>query len=343
MIMGKGKIFQALDKTFIQELFKRKKKLFFPSIKEEISEIEIERVSPDWAKESCLVRYEILFDNDTKKIVRGTAKAKKSEKSVWQLMKYLYSNDFSAGELQIIRPLDYLADTNLLLYEEAPGFTLTEIIEKENKTITKRILKNIARWLVKLHSLNFEQKKFPKAIFIGQRGYKDIFRKIEKYMPELKNDLIPTNKLNFIDKIWQYKKTLIHNDFYPGNSVSNKKIIFGIDFDRAGRGPFLMDLATFYGALDFPKEIWDLKITRKQRHHFQDVFLKEYCRLRKFDYYSIKSDLKKFLVKIFLDQIHYYTSFMIKGWGSTDKKTKDIFALKIKSLLFKTRQQLKNI
>ena len=343
MMIGKGAIFRALDRAFIQKLFVKKKMLFFPSVRGEISDIKIERISPNWAKESCLVRYEILFDDNTKKIVRGTAKAKKSKKSIWQIMKYLYSRDFSTGKLQIAKPLGYIADINLLLYEEAPGSTLTEIIEKENETIAKRILKNTARWLVKLHSLGFKQKQFPKAVFIGFTGYKNIFQKIGKYMSELKNDLIPINKLNFVNKLWQYERALIHNDFYPGNFVSNKEIVFGLDFDRAGLGPFLMDVATFYGALEFPKEIWDLKLPKKQIRHFQDVFLQEYCKLRKLSYFQIKKDLKKFLVKILLDQIHYYVAFTIRGWDFMDQKTREIFIFKIKSLLLKTKQCFRDL
>lgn len=343
MALAEGKIFQALDKEFIQKLLERKKRLFFPSVKGKISEIKIKRVSPDWAKESCLVRYEILFDNDTKKIVRGTAKAKKSEKSVWQIMKYLYYQDFNSGNLQIAKPLDYIADINLLLYEESPGVTLTEIIEKETKTIVEKNLKNTARWLVKLHNLDFIKKGFPKATFIGLDGYKNIFHKIKKYIPELKNNLIPLNKIKFINQIWKNKKNFIHNDFYPGNSISNKKIIFGIDLDRAGIGPFLMDIAAFYGALEFPKEFWDLKISIKQIRHFQDIFLREYCKLRKLNYLQIKKDLKKFLVKIFLDQIHNYAAGTIKYRNLMDKKTKDSYILKIKTLLLKIKQHLKNL
>ena len=337
------KIFQALDKTFIQKLFERKKKLFFPSIKEEISAIEIERTSPVWAKGTCLVRYKILFDNKNQKIVRGTARTHKSKKATFDLMKYLYRNSFSKGDLRIAKPLDFIPSYNLLLYGEAPGVTLIEVIEKENGKKVETILKNTARWLVKLHNLSFDNRKFPKAIFNGFLGYKNIFQKIERYMPELKKDLPPLNKLKFVNQIWRDRKTLIHNDFYPGNSVSDGKNIFGIDFDRAGSGPFLMDLATFYGALEFPKEIWELKISKNQINDFQNIFLKEYCRLRRLDYLKIKKDLRKFLIKIFLDQIYYYTVFTIKGWKFMDKNTKSNFILKIKSLLLKTKQYLKNI
>lgn len=342
MSSATGKIFKATDERFIKKLFKNKKKLFFPSSKGSILDVKIKKISPNWAKESCLVKYKILFDDKTQKIVRGTAKAGRTKKPVWQIMKYLYSNNFCQGKLRIPEALDFIPDINLLLYEEAPGNTFTEAIERGDKK-TEKSLKNIAEWLAKLHGMDYKNRKFCKAVFLGSAGYKIIFRKIGKLLPELKKDLIPADKIDFIDQIWQGKKTLIHNDFYPGNAVLDNEIIFGIDFDRAGFGPFLIDTATFYGALEFPKEIWNLKLPEKRIRQFQDIFLKNYCKIRKLNYTKTKKALKKFLVKVFLDQIHYYGSFMVEGWDFMDKKTKNDFALKIKALLLKTKQCLKNL
>ena len=341
--MGKGKIFQALDKIFIQELFRRKKKLFFSSTKAEISDVKVEKISPDWAKESCLTRYEILFSDGAKRNVRGTAIAGKSKKSVWKIMSYLYSRDFSSGDLRIARPLDYIENINLSLYEESPGVTLTEVIRKGSEAIIKQNLKKIARWLTKLHNVDFEGKKFAKAIFIGLNGYKRIFQEIGKYTPQLKKDFPAPNKLNFINRIWLREKKLIHNDFYTGNSVSDGEIVSGIDFDRVGVGPSLMDVATFYGALDFPREILDLGLHKKQSHRFQEFFFRQYCEERGLNQSQTKQHLKKFLVKICLDQIYYYAAFTIKGWSLMDWKTKNIFISKIRALLSKTNQYLDDL
>jgi thiamine kinase-like enzyme len=337
------KIFKAIDRRFIKELFENKKKLFFPLNKGNILNIEIKKISPDWAKKSCLVKYKISFDDKSQKIVRGTAKAGRTKKPVWQIMKYLYSNNFCKGGLRIPKALDFIPNANLLLYEEAPGITFTEVIERGDKKAEKS-LKDIAKWLAKLHGMDYKNRRFCKAVFLGSAGYRNIFRKIVELLPELKKDLIPISRLDFIDQIWRRgKETLIHNDFYPGNAILDNEIIFGIDFDRAGFGPFLMDIATFYGALEFPKEIWNLKLPEKQIRRLQDILLKNYCKIRKLNYTKTKKDLRKLLVKVFLDQIHYYGSFMAKGWNSMNEKTKDDFALKIKALLLKTKQCLKNL
>ena len=96
MMIGKGAIFRALESTFIQKLFRKKKKLFFPSVKGEISDISIERISPLWAKSTCLVRYKILFNNENQKIFRGTAKTSKSRinfSSVWVVFKAISASN----------------------------------------------------------------------------------------------------------------------------------------------------------------------------------------------------------------------------------------------------------
>lgn len=335
-------IFKALNKKFIKKLFEEKKKLFFSSAKGEISEIKIEKLSPDWAKESCLARYEIFFGDETKKIIRGTARSKKSKKPAWQVMKYLYSHNFSNGPLQIARPFDYIASVNLLLYQELPGFSLTQVIEREKDIVVEQNLKGAANWLAKLHRLEVSQN-FPKAVFIDFESYKGIFKTIEKYLPELKNNLIPIAKIKFINQIYKNRKNLIHNDFYPGNCIYNKKTFFAIDFDLAGLGPRLADVAAFSTALDFPKEVWNLKRPEQEIRRFQDIFLRQYCRQSRLDYSKIKKDLKKFIIKIFLDQIYYYAAFTIRGRNFMDKKTKENFILKIRALLLKTKQHLGNL
>jgi len=336
-------IFQAVNPSYIQKLFKRKKNTYFPSFKKyKIKDIKIEKVSPDWAKETCLVKYVVFFNNNKKKILRGTAKKLKSKKPVWEVMSYLNKKVFLKGNLQIAKPIDFLKDINLLIYEEASGTPLAEIIEKENLSVVKKNLKKTALWLTKLHNATPKKENLPKALFLKKKGYVEIMKVAKDLLPRVKNFLIPPNKLNFVDKIWYFKKTVIHNDLYSGNIIINPKYFFVIDFDRFGFGPPLMDVATIYGSLEFPKEVWPNKLNSKNIKDLQKLLLTTYCKLNKLNYQETLKEIKPFLSKIFLDQIHYYTAFTAKGWKFMNKKEKAAYTNKIKKLLLKAKEYLPN-
>ena len=334
-------IFKALEKKFLQKLFQEKSSIYFPSLQnKKIQNIEIERISPIWAKESCLSKYKIFFEKEKIRIIRGTAKKNRSKKEVWKIMNYLYHQGFKENGLAIARPIDFLEKINLLLYREVPGRPFSSIIEKGNYSQIEKNLKKIARWLIKLHKLRFQENKFKKAPFLGLKGYLKIFKKIKKFMPDLKDDLNSLPSLSFVEQIWQKKKILIHNDFYPGNIIVDQNVIYGVDFDRAGLGPPLMDIATICGSLEFPREIWELNLSKKEISDLQEIFFQTYCQLRKISYQKNKKLLQLFLAKIFLDQIHYYSAFAIRGWNFVDKETQRGFSFKIKSLILKVKKYL---
>ncbi len=134
------KIFKTIDPSFIEPYFIKKKDCFFPDKKKKkIKEVKIKQISPSWAKKTCLAKYEIVFDDSSEKIVRGTAKKGSPKKDVWKIMNFLYQNLSKDKTLAVARPLDYLENINLLLYEEAPGIPLVFVLggknkkEKENK------------------------------------------------------------------------------------------------------------------------------------------------------------------------------------------------------------------
>lgn len=338
----KKKIFKAADKNFIQKLFENKKKLFFPSTQSEISEIQIEKISPFWAKETCLARYKIFFGKEMN-IIRGSAKTSRPNKETWKIMKYLYSAGFNKGNLLVAEPVDFIEELNLILYKETPGLPLGEVLlsQKPKTQEIIRYLEKAAGWLRKLHTLSCSKKKFRRALFLGKEKYIKIFKKINWFMPDLKDYLPQGKNLEIIDEIWRKeKKSLIHNDFYPGNFIIGKGKFYGIDFDRSGIGPQLMDVAALYGFLEFPKEIWKPNLSEKEIKILQEGFLKTYCKIIPLNYPETRIKLKKFLAKIYLDQVHYYAALAFKGWRFLDNQTKEDFATKIKSLLLKMEEYL---
>ena len=329
-------IFKSLNESFIKSIFEKKASIYFPDIsKQKIKKIKIERVSPDWAKESCLVKYKIFFDSGIVKIVRGSAKQNESRKPVYAVMQYLWSHKFNKGNYLVPKPIDFIKSANLLLYQEAKGRPFTSVIQEGSFQQVKSSLKKIANWIAKLHSLKPKNKNIRKSVFLGQKAYAKMIKEIPILMPSLKQDLDRIPRLSFLGKIWQSKFTLIHDDFYPGNIIIDQNNISVIDFDRAGFGPALMDIATLYGAFEFPEETWKIPFKKEEAVKLQKIFFNTYCVQRGLDKNKTFKKLNLFLIKIFLDQIHYYFYFAKKGWKFMSKNAKVGFTKKIKSLIIK--------
>lgn len=336
---------KAEDLAFMEKFFEKNFKIYFPEVKKRIiKKIEIEKKSPTWAKETALLRYKIFFDSKFK-IIRGSAKKTHSKKRVFFLINYLYFHGFNKGKYRVPRPIDYLEKANLLLYEEVKGEVFSSIIEKRKKRKIESDVKRIARWLAKLHATKIKRGLFKKALFLGKRKYQKMFFDIKKLMPSLKKDLKFSINLNLVQQAWNKKEylALIHNDFYPGNIIIQDSKVFGIDFDRAGMGPFLMDLATFYGCFDFPKEIWQTDLTKSERKKLQNLFLEVYCKKRNVQLKKIQDLLKPFLLKIFLDQIHYHFYFAKRGWRYMDRTEKNAAQRKIQALVLTVKKLTKDL
>ena len=336
-------IVMILEESYIRKIFEKKKGYYFSCFKnKKISKIEIERVSPSWAKKSCLARYKFFLNGNIQKNIRGSVKIGLSKKNSYNVSKYIYNNGFNCGKFQVPKPLDFIKNTNLFLYEEAQGSAFYEILINEKKiSQVSESIENIAEWLAKLHTLSFNKEKILIGVapFYGIKGYTKIFRKIERYYPQLSKDLIHKKDLILLDKIWRaFPFVLIHNDFYAGNIIINKENVYVIDFDKSGFGPFLMDIATFYGMMEFPKSILSPKFSQKELKKIQKIFLDAYCQNRNLNYLKVENDLKKFLAKIFLDRVFDYASFVFEGWEFLEKPIKEEYALKIKYFLKKTKE-----
>jgi len=334
--MKYNKIFKAQDPLFIKNLFTKKKRSFFANVADKtIKSIQIEKVSPSWAKDTCLIKYKVTFENHLIKRFRATSSKKESKEDVYKIMQYLYK------KLPIANAVYFDKNHNILFYEEVPGRTLAEIIEKKEKRILSQSLKKAALFLAKLHNLK-PKTPFSKAFFPQSTGYKNVFQKIKTSLPELKKEIPPLEILKFVDKIWENQSVLIHNDLYPGNIIVDKTQLYVIDFDKAGRGPALIDLAAIVASFNFPKEIWQIKLSQRDRTKLQDIFIKTYCKSQHIDFKKTKTQLKKFLAKIFLDQIRYYFLLDYKNLPKMTKQNRRKFGQKIRSLIINFNKAYEN-
>lgn len=330
----KKEIFKILEKKYVLDLFKKKKNAYFPLLKnKKITKIEIEKKTAEWVKESCLARYKIFFSDSSLKIVWATSKIGESKKRTFETLNHLYSEGFGKGFFRVYRPLDYKKEQNALFYEEAKGKSLELLLEK--KKLTPIFFRKIAELLFRAHSSSFKKNK---AKNLKLKDYKKCFKELRKLAPFYRSIIPSSKKIAFLEKLDE-GDCFIHGDFYPSNTVIDRNRIFLIDFDKAGKGNFLLDLVSFYFWFDLPK-IQPLKLTPKEIEKCRNAFLEHYCRISNLNFPEIKSQLKKFKIKTFLNCLHYVTFRASRGWKKIDKKLKDEFTLSFKNLLKKINQFL---
>lgn len=333
-----NKIEKILDKKYILRTFKRKGALYFPSLKDKnILEVEIARSSPPWMKESCSARYKITFSNKSHKILRATAYFDGSKRRVFKLMKGIYSKVFNKGKFLIPRPLDYLKESEAFLYEEVEGESLASILGKGKPP--NSVFEDMAKFLSKLHSLKGPKNK---ALILSLEDYKRAFKRIKKIIPSLEKYFIPLKKIAFLRNL-KKGNYFLHADLYPGNVVLGKNKIFFIDFDKAGRGSFLVDLVPVCFSLEFPKSIWSLNLKPNESKELQNVFLKTYCKNRDLSFLKVKNQLDKLKIKVFLDALHFVTGFAYNSWKIIDKNAKEKFKSDLTTLLRKINNQFSKL
>ncbi|MBD3208489.1 MAG: phosphotransferase [Candidatus Nealsonbacteria bacterium] len=338
------KIFKAQEQSFVESLFKKNIVSYFPDLKEPIiKEIKIKRISPGWAKETCLVKYKIILQGGEEKIVRGTAERDNSKKEVWKIMKFIYEEGLKNDKILCARPLDFLHKNNMLLYEEAEGTPLYKIIEENKYSEIRKVLKKVTTWLKDIHSLNTSEERFRNTPRLGEEDYQYCFQQLAKIVPEFEKEAPIFSDLVFLTNIQDSSnKELIHGDFYPGNAIIKNNTVAGIDFDKSGLGPKLMDIATLSASFDFPSNVWQIGLNRKEKESIQDFLWKEYCSQADLNHKK-ENVLLPLLCKVFLDRIYDYSEFLIKGWDSMSSQGKKDFSEKIKSLIVKFKKYYSQI
>jgi len=199
-----SKIFKALDENYIGKLFEEKRLIYFPDLKnKKIENIKIERISHDWAKETCIVKYKICFDGEIIRILRGSANDPNIffgvKADAWKIINYIYRREGDKEKL-VARPVDFIKKINLIIYEEAKGIPLSETIQNKKIRPILKGLQKAATWLAKLHALPVKEK-LPSAICLKLANYQIVFQKITKIIPGLETELIPAKKLKSLADI----------------------------------------------------------------------------------------------------------------------------------------------
>jgi len=315
-------IAKIINEDYIYKLFGEKRLIYFPDLKDStIENVEIERINPYWAKETILAKYKIFFSNGRAKFLRGSAAQNGSKTSCWRIMKYLEHRAFG-----IARPVDYIAESNFLLYEEVAGRPLSSTIADKDSQ-TEKLLRKTANWLSDLHALEHQELNLQPAMMTNATDYEQAFKKIAEFFPALKNERLPETGISDIGEIASQRETLIHGDFYPNNIISDTAgQIYAIDFDRSGLGPRLIDPAAQIFWLRF-------YCPRENAADYEKIFLATYCDEQKLEYSQIVKKLNKYLAKICLDQMVYFINICSKGWSFFQAAEKNQTGEKIRTLL----------
>lgn len=330
----KKDIFKILEKKYVEKLLQKKKNLYFPFLKnKKILNIQIEKKTPGWVKESCLARYKIFFSDSSTKTVWATAKIGESKKRTFEVLNHLYSQGFDQGFFQVPQPLDYLKQQNALFYRGAKGNSLQLLLEK--KKLPLRLFRKLAEFLFQIHSQGFKKVK---AKNLKLKDYKQCLSKLKELTPFYRSRCPSPKKINFLKEL-EKGNNFIHGDFYPSNIIIGQNQIFLIDFDKAGKGNFLLDLLSFYFWFELPR-IKSFQLSPREIQKRREVFLRHYCQLANLNFPEIKSELKRFKAKIFLNCLHYVVFRALRGWGKIDQKLKKEFILSLGTLLKKTNQSL---
>jgi len=198
------------------------------------------------------------------------------------------------------------------LREGAEGNSLLEILEENNNNYKKATI-GAARWIARMHNLTPEKNIFQSRYKIAKKNYKNYLKDIKNYLPE--KEAISKNILSKVSKISKKPETsLIHGDFQAQNiiynQIDNKTIV--IDYDWAGMGDYLYDIASFLIQLDYKtSKILDAKETIA----LKNIFLREYEKASGQILNGTAKEINAYQAEIAIQRINWIIGFIKKPIG----------------------------
>ena len=282
-------IHQLYDQQFVIRYLKKRVLPLYPDFKS-IKKIKICGVKNNiWESTyHVVVSYETYFETRSGKTkllhLYCSAHSNEQRKNVYDALKFLWSKNFSRGNLTIPHPLFYSQRFKGIFYRGIKGNNLYHYIRKNNLTEVRKITELAARWFAKLHRLdtagarNFNKKN--SLIETTVPGAKHWLHSIGKRQPEFYGTVKAIfNHLNASEKKFLRatdRRWLIHGDAHPENivKVSEKKIGV-IDFTDLCLSDFARDLGSFLQQLDYMmrRHISDAKDIAATKKLFLDTYL----------------------------------------------------------------------
>ncbi|KKR22042.1 MAG: hypothetical protein UT48_C0001G0055 [Parcubacteria group bacterium GW2011_GWE2_39_37] len=286
-------IYKLLEPDFVKELFNQEILTKYPNFKK-IKKILITKIKNNvWHTTYHVVfKYETTFEDNEGKLTRMpiycSAHSSEPRKNVYEVLDFLWKQDFGKGNLSIPHPLFYSKEFNATFYRGVKGETLYYFIKEKDFSEIEAILPKAAAWFAKLHRLstenarnfNYENSRIS-TVFPGKENvlmgivntypeYAEIYKQFYKIF--ISNE---ESFLNSTEKRW-----LVHGDAHPENIIKmSKRKLAVIDFTDLSLSDFARDLGTFLQQLEYMsnRKIEDLEYTEK----LKKIFLENYFKLSK--------------------------------------------------------------
>lgn len=240
------------DAGVMQKFFAEHLEIFEGARK--ITDVKIFRHDPSLviSQTAVLAKYEIsaeMADGTTRVFtLRGSSDPSQNRRKSYHILQALRQAGFDRGPFQVQKPLGYFEAYHFLIYENFPGPSLMQDLNREAPDCAEKI--NLGtRWLAKFHEtkltslphINYnwsdEQKKFEKlkTDLVAKFGnpQKRISRVAEALAESEQKLLRPED---FI---------LTHGDFQPNNILTANGVTSVIDFNDAFFYDELFDLIYF--------------------------------------------------------------------------------------------------
>ncbi len=285
-----NRILRLFDRKFIKKFFTDRVLPQYPDFKE-VKKIEIRPVKKYiWETTyHVVIEYDISFltrDGKLRELpIFCTAHSHEPRKNVYNVLRYLWNNDFSQGYLTIPHPLVYSNYYKAVFYRGVKGSHLLHYIKHKDYGIVEKVVVKTAAWLAKLHSLptegikNFNEKsnRIETAIPGKKKILEEMSHKHPEYLTLVKSiyDYLNEKEKKFLRSTG--KRWLIHGDAHPENViiVGRQKIAM-IDFTDFCLSDHARDLGTFLQQLEYMclRKTGDPAFTEKVKRLFLDNYQK---------------------------------------------------------------------
>jgi len=348
----------ASNKKYMRKLFNRLVQRFFPQ-GTKLKSLEIKDTSRLKFKKTYKFILGIKSPDGKKfkKTIRGNIPSEDTGKEIKIAdftQSILYKKGFAFPPYQVPLSFGYFQPLKLVLYEEYPGTTISNLI-KENSPDIKKYVKLSAQWLFEFHKLKIKYgpKRTLKQISDEIGYFKDDFKNyypgfynlismsLEKIYPILQKDY-QKNREKYI---------LTHGDFNPNNIIINQDNVGAIDFGNSNNYDPFFDVANFITQLDFL--IWNKIANKRMVNKLQKIFISEYLSLSGLKLRRIKERLvlhqawwtiqiMSYLISIW--PTHRARRPVLKGIESLQKLLKSMgIKIQKESVLLRDKTNLKSL
>jgi hypothetical protein len=215
-----------------------------------------------------------------------SAHSNEKRENIYEVLKYLWENNFPDSNFKLPRPLFYSREFNGTFYRGLRGENLLYYIKKCDRPEIKKIIKESAALFYKLHNLKIDSKADfnPLNAHINTviPGVDNILKEVGaryhgNYVADLRqiyDYLIGMEERYFLSGA---KLSLIHGDAHPENIIkTNENKIGLVDFTDVCLSDFARDLGSFMQQLEYKitSKAGDYEFAQEMKKLFLDTYLK---------------------------------------------------------------------